>query len=119
MPSENNVQFKQGLKQNYIDIPTKDPYTLYFCTDTGELYLGDTLYSSSLGLVPGFDGDVASNPDDIELQEQFNTWIESLKNVKDKAVSASDTYQITYVIVNVIQDFAEQVSQEMEEKVLE
>ena len=36
-----NVIIKSGVKANYDKITTKDTNTLYFCTDTGELFKGD------------------------------------------------------------------------------
>jgi len=46
MPSANsNIQFKYGLKANYTKIATKDVNTIYFCTDTQELFVGDTEYT--------------------------------------------------------------------------
>ena len=36
-----NVIIKSGVKANYNKITTKDTNTLYFCTDTGELFKGD------------------------------------------------------------------------------
>lgn len=48
MPELNIVQFKQGLKSNYLSIETKDPNTLYFCTDTQEFFLGSAQYSLQL-----------------------------------------------------------------------
>lgn len=46
MPSANsNIQFKYGLKTNYTKITTKDVNTVYFCTDTQELFVGDTEYT--------------------------------------------------------------------------
>ena len=46
MPSANsNIQFKYGLKANYTEITTKDVNTIYFCTDTQELFVGDTEYT--------------------------------------------------------------------------
>lgn len=46
MPSANsNIQFKYGLKTNYTKLAAKDVNTIYFCTDTQELFVGDTEYT--------------------------------------------------------------------------
>lgn len=46
MPSFNSsIQFKYGLKANYTQIAAKDVNTIYFCTDTQELFVGDTEYT--------------------------------------------------------------------------
>lgn len=52
----NNVIFKSGLKSAYAALVSKDPSTLYFCTDTQQIYLGDQEYSKSLGTLSGTPG---------------------------------------------------------------
>ena len=48
MPTTNNeIHFKHGLKDNFDQI-TKNTDTLYFITDTQELYLGDQKYSGNI-----------------------------------------------------------------------
>lgn len=52
MPSANqSVEFRFGLKSAYVNTPIKDLNTLYFCTDTFEIYLGDDSYSKSVGTI--------------------------------------------------------------------
>lgn len=46
MPTVNqNVQFKAGLQSNYELLEAKDLNTLYFCTDTQRMFVGETEYS--------------------------------------------------------------------------
>lgn len=46
MPTVNqNVQFKAGLQSNYELLESKDLNTLYFCTDTQRMFVGETEYS--------------------------------------------------------------------------
>lgn len=40
-----NVNFLAGLHANYVDIPSKDLNTVYFCTDTQQLFVGETEYT--------------------------------------------------------------------------
>lgn len=50
MPTTNNeVHFKHGLKANFNQA-TKNADTLYFATDTQELYLGDQRYCGNIGV---------------------------------------------------------------------
>lgn len=49
------VSYKQGTKATYLGLLNRDPYALYFCTDTKELFRGDDLYSDGLRLVSSFD----------------------------------------------------------------
>lgn len=39
-----NVNFKFGTKEKYVELPIKDPNTLYWLTDTQEVYKGDILF---------------------------------------------------------------------------
>lgn len=45
------VIFCKGQEQNYQNLRNKDAYTLYFCTDTGNLYLGDNAIFESNAFV--------------------------------------------------------------------
>ena len=46
MPTANSVvQFKAGTYSGYSAITTKDDNTLYFCTDTQQLFIGSTEYT--------------------------------------------------------------------------
>lgn len=46
MPTTGNaIKFKAGLKANYIALSTKDADTLYFCTDTQQLFIGNVEYT--------------------------------------------------------------------------
>ena len=42
------VSFSQGLYQDYLDLPVKNPNQLYFCTDTQQLFLGSDEYTSQV-----------------------------------------------------------------------
>ena len=46
MPNKDSrVLFKAGLFENYQSIPAKDTNTIYFCTDTQQIFVGDYEYS--------------------------------------------------------------------------
>ena len=46
MPNKDSrVLFKAGLFENYQLIPQKDTNTIYFCTDTQQMFVGDTEYT--------------------------------------------------------------------------
>ena len=49
------VSYKYGKKQTYLSLAERNPYALYFCTDTKELFKGDDLYSDGLRTVPNYD----------------------------------------------------------------
>ena len=50
MPITNNeIHFKHGLKDDF-DLATKNADTLYFITDTQELYLGSQKYCGNIGV---------------------------------------------------------------------
>lgn len=40
-----NVKFLAGLHSKYVEIPSKDLNTVYFCTDTQQLFVGETEYT--------------------------------------------------------------------------
>lgn len=40
-----NVTFLAGLHENYVSIEEKDLNTIYFCTDTQQLFVGETEYT--------------------------------------------------------------------------
>lgn len=50
------VLYKQGTKEEYLSIPVHKANVLYFCTNTGELYKGDALYSDGVRRVASFAG---------------------------------------------------------------
>lgn len=44
MPNSSQlIQFKYGLQLSYEGMSSKDPNTIYYCTDTRRLYIGDSL----------------------------------------------------------------------------
>lgn len=45
------VSYKQGTKAQYLGLVSRDPYALYWCTDTKELFKGDDLYTDGLRVV--------------------------------------------------------------------
>ena len=49
------VKFKRLSKQKYLSYEEYNKDTLYFCTDTKELYRGDQLLTDGLRLVPTYD----------------------------------------------------------------
>jgi len=66
----NNVVFKSGLKSAYSALTTKDASTLYFCTDTEQIYLGDAEYTKSVGTLSGTPG--VSTPGSIGKLYAYN-----------------------------------------------
>ena len=44
----NEFELLQGLQASYDKIGTKDPYKIYFTTDTGNVYVGDKLYTGKV-----------------------------------------------------------------------
>lgn len=48
------VKYVKGSKSTYLALLTRDPYTLYFCEDTRELFKGDDLYTDGMRVVPTF-----------------------------------------------------------------
>ena len=44
----NEFELLQGLQASYDGIGTKDPYKIYFTTDTGNIYVGDKLYTGKV-----------------------------------------------------------------------
>ena len=48
----NNVRFVQTTKQKWLDRNTYDPYALYFCTDTGEIFKGNVLFTEGVKVIP-------------------------------------------------------------------
>lgn len=49
------VLYKQGTKQQYLNLEEHLETALYFCTDTKELFKGDDLYSDGLRIVKNFE----------------------------------------------------------------
>lgn len=48
------VLYKKGSKATFLGLAKRDANTLYFCTDSKELYKGNDLYSDGLRVVPGY-----------------------------------------------------------------
>lgn len=48
----NNVRFVQTTKQKWLDRDTYDPYALYFCIDTGEIFKGNVLFTEGVKVIP-------------------------------------------------------------------
>lgn len=49
------VSYKQGTKAQYLGLVSRDPYALYWCTDTKELFKGDDLYTDGVRFVANKD----------------------------------------------------------------
>lgn len=49
------VRYRYGSKSNYTQLKEYDPFTLYFCIDTKELFKGEDLYSDGVRLVASYD----------------------------------------------------------------
>lgn len=49
------VSYVQGKKSSYLALTSRSSSSLYFCTDTKELFKGDDLYSDGLRIVSGYD----------------------------------------------------------------
>lgn len=43
-----DIYFKRGTQSSYEGIEEPDPNILYFCTDTGNMYLGNTQYTGKI-----------------------------------------------------------------------
>lgn len=43
-----DIQLKRGTQSSYEGIAEPDPNILYFCTDTGNMYLGNTQYTGKI-----------------------------------------------------------------------
>lgn len=48
------VSYKHGTKQTYLSLAERSPYSLYWCTDTKELFKGDDLYSDGVRTVESY-----------------------------------------------------------------
>jgi hypothetical protein len=46
------VRFYSGTKNKYLSLSSHDPFSLYFCDDTGELFKGDICLSDGIRVVP-------------------------------------------------------------------
>ena len=46
------VRFYSGTKAQYLNLATHNPFALYFCNDTGELYKGDICLSDGFRIIP-------------------------------------------------------------------
>ena len=81
---DNKVRYGRGLKESYLAIQEKDPNKVYFCTDVGEIFLGDVQFTSMAQLndlksrlsdAVGFVGDM----DDLETDA--TTLVEAINNL--------------------------------------
>lgn len=101
------IQLKYGLKSSYTSLPSKDQNTIYFCTDTGEIFVGDTPFS------PQIVKDVISDPPENDntvlnivalgqaMQSNFNACVQEIHNITDNKLvpSAKDLDDNTYATV--------------------
>lgn len=65
MPSVGSmIQFKAGLYENYAAILSKDANTIYFCTDTQQMFIGESEYTRPVisGAGAPTNGDAKHNP---------------------------------------------------------
>lgn len=108
MPEQSGIiQFKSGLKSSYTSLPSKDTNTIYFCTDTGEIFVGDTPFSPEI--VKEVEGDVPENTNTVlnvealgqAMQSNFNACVEETNNItKNRLVpSATGLADNTYATV--------------------
>lgn len=93
--ANSQVIFRQGTSAGYAALATKDPNTLYFCTDTKQLFLGTSEYTKGtavLGAAPtsalaGDHGRLYVYNGNIYLYQLVsgtNTWTR-VANVNDKS----------------------------------
>ena len=54
----NEFELLQGLQASYDAIETKDQYKIYFTTDTGNIYVGDKLYTGKVSFTKPATGSV-------------------------------------------------------------
>lgn len=73
------VRFKIGTKEEYDSIPVKDGNILYFCQDTGNLFVGDVNYNS----VADIDSLKEILATDIEESTASDDFIPTVKAVVD------------------------------------
>lgn len=48
MENSNGILLKRITEANYKNLATKSNYIVYFCTDTGNIYLGNKLYTGKV-----------------------------------------------------------------------
>ena len=94
------VKFLSGLKQDYILLASKDSNTLYFCTDTQQIYLGSDEYSKSVEVLSA--APTESTKGDIGKLYAYNG------NLYLCTAASSGTY--TYVRVANVNDSVGSVS---------
>lgn len=98
------VSYKQGTKAQYLGLVSRDPYALYWCTDTKELFKGDDLYTDGLRVVnnkaslPSFEvaaeGKVyfcADTGSAFVLNTTRNNWIQVLAGVDGTTIRINES----------------------------
>ena len=96
-----------GTKTEYDAIATKDSSTLYFCTDTGQLFKGTTELTSNYATTTALDGKVSKSGDtmtgslgidaDVKYPLEVSSNVTSTStdeewiNIKDTSMNLTDT----------------------------
>lgn len=98
MPTDSsNIQFKYGLKSSYESLSPKDPNTIYFCTDTGEIFLEETPFSPQV--LTEMPSDVPENTNTVfntqvmaqGMQDNFNSCVQEIHSITDNKLVPSST----------------------------
>lgn len=97
------VKYIQGKKASFLALKNYDPFALYFCTDTNELFRGDQLYSDGVRIVLNYESlpafNVAadgilyyckSNGCGYVLNEERNGWLPVIHGVDNDTISVNE-----------------------------
>lgn len=112
---------RKGLAANYYGIENKDPYALYFTTDTHQLFLGDQLMSAAIEVV-------STRPNSPKLSVPYycedtgsldayinNKWVVLVKGtvvvIDDK--STDETIPTTKAVYDLVKDLTADTSKEI------
>lgn len=91
-----NVLFSKGMSSAFEQIASKDPYTLYFLTDTKEIYLGSDKYAFGKDISVSING-VGDCVSDV-------SWDSSTKTLSLTLSNASDAQSVQDAIRDALED---------------
>lgn len=125
------VSYKQGTKATYLGLLERNPYSLYFCTDTKELFKGEDLYTDGIRIVKSYeslpqflfaaDGILYFCEDTgcgYVLNEDRNEWIPVVHGVDNETITLNENglLSIKEVPVESVIGLAERLT-EIEQKI--
>lgn len=130
------VSYKQGAKSTYLGLINRDPYALYFCTDTKELFRGDDLYSDGVRFVesysalPSFlfaaDGILYFCKDNgcgYVLSESRDEWVPVIYGIDNSTIILNDGLLSVGAIpinsVSGLSDKLQEITDQLEERLTE